>query len=110
MIFLSVEDFLAQVREIPRLSREEEKQLARRMAEGDTAAREALVRGYLYMAAAHIHRAPESIKTLRTVYACVDAVQKGVDRFHFLQEGESFAHHLSWRLRQCITACIADRY
>ena len=41
MLFISVEDFLAQVRAIPRLTREEEKALARRMLCGDEAAREA---------------------------------------------------------------------
>ena len=110
MIYLSVEDFLNRVREIPRLSREEEKKLAQRMAEGDREARELLVRGYLHMAAAHVRRAPEKIQTLRTVYACVGEVEKGVDSFNFLQEGETFTHHLSWRLRQCVTRCIAQRY
>ncbi len=109
MLFISVEDFLTQVSAIPRLSREEEKNLAQRMAAGDSAAREALVRGYLFMAAATIGRAPQNIRTLRTVYACIDAIEKGVDGFHFLQDGETFMHHLSWRMRQCITRCIADR-
>ena len=109
MIYLSVEDFLNRVREIPRLSREEEKKLARRMADGDREARELLVRGYLHMAAAHVRRAPENIQTLRTVYACIGEVEKGVDSFHFQQDQEKFSHHLSWRLRQCITRCIAER-
>ena len=109
MLFVSVEDFFNQVRALPRLSREEEIVFAQQMAQGDRPAREALVRGYLHMAAAYVHRAPENIRTLSTAYACVAAVEKGVDSFNFLQEGETFAHHLSWRLRQCITRCIAER-
>ena len=109
MLFVSVEDFFSQVQKLPRLSREEEIVFAQQMAQGDRPAREALVRGYLHMAAAYVHRAPENIRTLSTAYACVASVEKGVDSFNFLQEGETFAHHLSWRLRQCITRCIAER-
>ncbi|MBQ8768373.1 MAG: hypothetical protein IJZ15_01800 [Oscillospiraceae bacterium] len=109
MLFTGVEDFLTQAKAMPRLSRSEEKALARQMAAGDQAAREALIRSYLPLAAAHIRRAPREIRTLRTVYACIAAVEKGVDSFNFQQDGETFPHHLSWRLRQCITRCIADR-
>lgn len=109
MLFISVEDFFSQVQALPRLSREEEIVFAQQMAKGDKAARDKLVQGYLYMAAAYVHRAPENIRTLSTVYACIASVEKGVDSFNFLQEGETFVHHLSWRLRQCITRCIAER-
>ena len=109
MLFINVEDFFAQVSAIPRISREDEKALARQMAAGDEAARESLVRGYLFLAAAHVRRAPSRIQTLQTVYACVAAVEQGVDRFDFQQDGETFLHHLSWRLRQCVTRCIAEQ-
>lgn len=109
MLFTGVEDFLTQTSNLRRLSREEEKALAQAMADGDEAARQALVNGYLSLAAAHIRRAPREIQTLHTVYACVAAVEKGVDSFNFFQEGETFAHHLGWRLRQCVTKCLADR-
>ena len=109
MLFISVEDFFTQASAIPRLSRDEEKDLAQRMAAGDQAAREALVRGYLPMAAGRIRWAPREIHTLRTVYACIAAVEKSVDRFNFQQDSEPFVHHLGWALRQCITRCIADQ-
>jgi len=109
MLFISVEDFFTQVRDMPRVSREEEIVFAQQMASGDPLARDALIRGYMYMAAAYVRRAPRDIRTLSTVYACVTALEKGVDSFNFLQDGETFVHHLSWRLRQCITRCIAHR-
>lgn len=109
MLFVSVDDFLEQARAAGRLSREQEKELARRMATGDGVAREALVRGYLWMAAAYVQRAPGEIRTLRTVYACVAMVEKCVDRFNFQQDAETFVHHLGWGLRQCITRCIVER-
>lgn len=109
MLYISVEDFFSQVGKIPRLSRDEEIDFARRMAEGDEAARDALVRGYLPMVASYIRRMPQEIRTLHTVYTCIASLEKGVDQFNFLQESESFVHHLSWRMRQCITRCIAER-
>lgn len=109
MLFVSVEDFLLQTGAISRLTRAREKTLAQCMVEGDEAARKMLVHSYLPMVAAYIRRAPRCIRTLRTVYACIAQVEKGVDTFNFQQEGETFTHHLGWRLRQCITRCIADR-
>ena len=109
MLFVSVEDFLGQVKGIPPLSREDERVLGRQKAAGDDTARETLVRYYLPMVASHIRRAPQEIRTLHTVYACLAALEQGVERFNFLQDGETFAHHLSWRLRQCLTRCIAER-
>ncbi len=109
MLFVSVEDFFAQTSHIQRLSREQEKDLARNMAAGDETARETLVRSYLPMAASYVRRMPKEMQTLHAAYSCVAAVEKGVDSFNFLQDGETFVHHLSWRLRQCITRCIADR-
>lgn len=109
MLFISVEDFLTQASTMPRLSRDEEKALAQRMANGDQAARETLVRSYLPMVAGRIRQAPQNIRTLRTVYACIAALEKSVDRFDFQQGSEAFVHHLGWALRQCITRCLADR-
>lgn len=109
MLFISVEDFLHRAANVSRVSREEEKRLAAAMAAGDSTARSALVNSYLPMVAACVRRAPQQIRTLHTVYACITALERSVDRFNFLQSGETFAHHLSWSLRQCITRCLADR-
>jgi len=109
MLFLSVEDFLTQTGTIPRLSRDEEKALAARMASGDRSAREVLVRSYLPQAAGFVRRAPRMIRSLRTVYACIATVETCVDRFPFLQSSEPFAHHLARSLRHCLTECLANR-
>lgn len=108
MLFISVEDFLLQAEAIPKLTPEQEQTLAEQMATGDPAARGELIRGYLPVAAAFVRRAPRQIQTLRTVYACVAAVETGVDRFDFSGR-EKFVNHLCWRLRQCITRCLADQ-
>ena len=108
MLFIRAEDFFAQASEAPRLTREEEKQLAREMGQ-NPAARERLIKSYYPMVASHIRRAPRDVQTLRTVYVCLESPAEGVDQFDFLQDSETFTHHLSWRMRQCITRCIADR-
>ncbi len=109
MLFVSMEDFFVQTKDIPRLSRAEEIALAQRMAAGDRAARETLIHSHLPMVAAYVKRAPQQIRTLHTVYACLAMVESCVDRFDFLQDSEPFVHYLGWGLRQCITRCIADR-
>ena len=110
MLFISVENFLTQTNAISRLSRDEEAALAQQMAAGDEAARQALIRSCLPLAAAYFRRAPQKIRTLRNVYACIAAVEKSVDTFHFQQGSKRFAHHLNWHMRQCITRQIADQF
>lgn len=110
MLFISMEDFWNQVSSTPRLSRTEEQLLAQQASAGNRAAREALVRGYLPMAAAFIRRAPQELHTLRTVYACIAAVEKSVDLLTSPQDRMAFLNHLNRNLRQCITRCLAGRY
>ena len=109
MYFTSTEDFFKKAEESHRLSREEEKALGLLKSQGDTAARDVLVQGYLAFAASFVRRAPENIRTLNTVYACVDCLEKCVDRFDFTKDGEPFVNHLGNALRRCITRCIAFR-
>ena len=39
---------------------------------------------------------------------CQQALEKAVDNFDFFQESESFAHRLSWYLRQVATKYITN--
>ena len=109
MLFISVEDFFRQAGAITPLDRGQEKELALAMRKSDQTARQALIFGYLPFVASAIRKAPKNIQTLHTVYACIETLEKCVDRFDFQQDSERFTHHLSWGLRQCITRCIADR-
>ena len=110
MLFISVDDFFVKVKDIPRLTKEKEKDLGYQKHHGDTIARDTLIHGYLPFAAAFVRRAPDYIQTLSTVYACIDCLEKSVDQFDFLQNKETFPNYLGKRLRQCITRCICDRY
>ena len=108
MLFISAEEFFAHADKMPRITREEERRIAQEMPQ-NAMAREQLISSYLPMVAAYIRRLPSKLHTLRTVYVCLDSLEKGVDSFNFLQDSERFSHHLSWRLRQCITRCLVDR-
>lgn len=109
MLFVTVDDFFQKVQSTTRLSRNDEKNYALKMKEGDAEARQAIVNSYLPMVASYIRRSPKELQTLETVYSCIRSLEKGVDGFNFLQDSETFTHHLSWRLRQCITRCLVDR-
>lgn len=109
MLFIGVEDFFNKVNSLPNLSKDEEKSLAQRMASGDENARKALIESRLPFVASYVRRLPKEMQTLKAVYSLIEAVEKGVDSFNFFQEGETFNHHLSWRMRQCITRLIAER-
>lgn len=108
MLFISVEDFFQKARGTTRLSRTDEKDFALKM-KGNTETRQAIVNSYLPMVASCIRRSPKELQTLETIYSCIRSLEKGVDSFNFLQNSETFTHHLSWRLRQCITKCLVDR-
>ena len=109
MLYITAEDFFNTVKDSVPLTREEERALAARKEGGDPVARQRLVEGYLPFVAAVIRRAPAALHTLDTVYACIHSLEQGVDGFDFAQDSETFAHHLSGRLRRCITRQIARR-
>ena len=106
MVFITVEDFYEKVRSFSAMSREEEMACAIKMKNGDPDAREQLIRSYLPMVAGHIRHQKPQMQTLGLVLYCVQALEKAVDSFDFLQESESFTHRLSWYLRQAVTTYI----
>ena len=109
MIFLSLEDFYEKAAACTRLSREEEIECARQMANGAPDARERLLQSYLPSVAAHMKRTKPHMQTLALAIYCCQALENCVDRFDFLQESETFSHRLSWYLRQATVTYIAER-
>lgn len=108
MIFISLGDFFEKVSDCRRLNRQEEMECARQMKSGDDSARERLIESYLPMVAAHVKRISPHLQSLGMVIYCQQALEKAVDSFNFEQNSESFAHRLSWHLRQATTRYIAD--
>lgn len=108
MIFISIEDFYDKAEKCIVLTRCEELDFAQRMKEGDGTARAKLIESYLPMTAHHVQRAKTDLQTLGLAIYCVNALEKAVDSFDFFQESETFAHRLSWHLRNATAKYIAD--
>ena len=103
MVYATVEDFYKKADACYILTRQEEKECARKMKNGDRSARESLIQSYLPMAAKYVRRMPPQMRTLGLVLYCVQALEKAVDSFDFLQDSEPFSHRLHWWLRQAAT-------
>lgn len=100
MIFISIDDFYEKAAQCHVLSREEEVLCARRMKDGDNAAREQLIQSYLPMLARYMKGRKPHMQTLGLVLYCRHALEKAVDSFDFSQDREPFSHRLNWAFRQ----------
>ena len=107
MIFFNIDDFYGKADGYIRLSRQEEIECAKAMKNGDSIAREQLIQSYIPMVAAHVKRMKPHLQTLGLVMYCVNALEKAVDSFDFLQDSETFSHRLSWWLRDATVKYIA---
>ena len=106
MIFSNIEDFYEKASICARLTRQEEIDCAKKMKTGDNAAREKLIQSYIPMVAGHIKHMKPHLQTLGLVLYCMQALEKAVDSFDFLQDSEPFSHRLSWWLRQAVANYI----
>ena len=100
MNYISIEDFYKKADSCSNISRQEEIVCAKKMKTGDIVAREKLIQSYTPMVAGHIKHMKPHLQTLGLVLYCMQALEKAVDSFDFLQDSESFSHRLSWHLRQ----------
>lgn len=107
MLYITIDDFYRHAAACSAMSREEERLCARQMAAGDASARERLIQSYFPRVAAFIKHAPAHMQGLSLALSCLQALEKAVDSFNFLQDSEPFSHRLSWALRQALTAHIA---
>jgi len=109
MVYITIEDFYKRADSCKRLTREEEIECAMKMKAGDEAARQQLIEGYLPVVAGFIKRYAKDAGSLHLALCCEQMLEKQVDSFDFLQDGETFTHRLSWGLRQAITKYIATK-
>ena len=100
MNYISIEDFYKKADSCSNISRQEEIDCAKKMKTGDIVAREKIIQSYTPMVAGHIKHMKPHLQTLGLVLYCMQALEKAVDSFDFLQDSETFSHRLSWHLRQ----------
>lgn len=106
MIFIDIEEFYEKASAYARLTRQEEIEYAKAMNAGDTTAREKLIQSYIPMVAGYIKHMKPHLRTLGLALYCMQALEKAVDSFDFLQDCEPFSHRLSWWLRQAVANYI----
>lgn len=107
MLIYRVEDLFEKAAQCQKLSREQEKDCALAMSRGEEEGRRMLIESYLPMVAGYIRRQKPELQTLSLALGCVNALEKCVTSFNFLQDGEPFIHRLSWALRNELTKEIA---
>lgn len=109
MVFVSIDDFFKKASGCKMLTRHEELECAVAMKNGDAHAREKLIQSYIPMVVSHVKHAKPQIQTLGLVMYCMTALEKAVDSFNFMQESETFAHRLSWALRQAVISYMVRK-
>ena len=109
MPYITITDFFEKAATCRRLTRQEERECAIAFAAGDLTARERLIESYLPFIAGHIRMCKPHMQTITLLYTYLSALEKAVDSFNFLQDSETFPHHLSRYLRQATTRYIVRR-
>lgn len=101
--------YLKEIGQIPLLSSEEEVELARRMSEGDEAAKEKLAEANLRLVVSIAKRyAGRGMQLLDLIQEGNLGLIKAVEKFDY-QKGYKFSTYATWWIRQAITRAIADQ-
>lgn len=110
---VSMEDpvrmYLKEIGKIPLLKPEEEIELARRMEQGDEAAKKRLSEANLRLTVSIAKRyAGRGMQFLDLIQEGNIGLMKAVDKFEY-QRGYKFSTYATWWIRQAITRAIADQ-
>ncbi len=106
----SVQMYLKEIGRYPLLTTEEEKELAKRVKEGDEAARQKLIQSNLRLVVAiakrYINRSPY-LSILDLIQEGNIGLQRAVAKFDY-RKGFKFSTYATWWIRQAITRALAD--
>ena len=109
--FDSVQMYLREIGQYPLLNGEQEKELAKRIVEGDDEARSILARSNLRLvvsiAKKYVNRSPD-LTLLDLIQEGNLGLFKAVDKFDYTK-GYKFSTYATWWIRQAITRSIADQ-
>jgi len=107
----NVQAYLREIGKIPLLTPEEERELAKRVAEGDEQARQKMIEANLRLVVSIAKRYVNRSSNLNLL----DLIQEGniglsraVDKFNF-KKGFKFSTYATWWIRQAITRALADQ-
>lgn len=101
--------YLKEIGRVPLLSADEEKELARRMADGDESAKQHLIEANLRLVVSIAKRyVGKGMFFLDLIQEGNLGLIKAVDKFDY-QRGRKFSTYATWWIRQAITRAIADQ-
>lgn len=107
----SIQMYLREIGQYPLLTAREEKELAKRIAEGDEEARNLLARANLRLvvsiAKKYVGRSPD-LTLLDLIQEGNLGLFKAVDKFDY-EKGFKFSTYATWWIRQAITRALADQ-
>ena len=107
----SIQMYLREIGQYPLLTAEEERNLAKRIVEGDSEARNLLARSNLRLvvsiAKKYANRSPD-LTMLDLIQEGNLGLFKAVDKFDFTK-GFKFSTYATWWIRQAITRALADQ-
>ena len=109
ILYKSSIDFFEKASQLRRLSRDEEKECARLMKNGDVEARLKIIDSYIPYVASFVKRTSEPMQSLELIYRCLYTLEKQVDVFDFQVDGEPFVRRLGRVLRMVLTRYIAEK-
>lgn len=107
----SVQIYLKEIGKTPLLTKDEEKELAKRAEVGDEEARQKLIRANLRLvvsiAKRYVNRSP-NLSILDLIQEGNIGLSKAVEKFDY-RKGFKFSTYATWWIRQAITRALADQ-
>lgn len=107
----AVQSYLKEIGQTPLLSKEEEKELAKRASGGDEEARQRLIKANLRLvvsiAKRYINRTPH-LSILDLIQEGNIGLSRAVEKFDY-RKGFKFSTYATWWIRQAITRALADQ-
>ena len=105
-----IQQYLKEINKIPLLTPEEEKELAKRAAQGDEEARERLIRSNLrlvFSIAKKYYGRSKKLSFMDLIQEGTLGLIKAIDRFDW-KKGFKLSTYATWWIRQAITRAMAD--
>jgi len=107
----AVQFYLKEIGKTPLLTKEEEKELAKRSSQGDEIARQKLMKANLRLvvsiAKKYINRSP-NLSLLDLIQEGNVGLSKAVEKFDY-RKGFKFSTYATWWIKQAITRALADQ-
>ena len=105
----SLRQYMREIGEIPRLTPEEERDLAKRMSEGDEAAKERLISANLRLVVSIARKyTGRGLSFMDLIEEGNLGLIRGIERFDY-RLGNRLSTYVTWWIRQAITRALADK-